>query len=81
MFGYCGKILWVDLESKRSVEKPLDKKDAEQLIGGAGLAVKIHYALRSFELDAFSPKNPLVIMTGPLTATPTPGTSRVAFCA
>ncbi|MEM4504229.1 MAG: aldehyde ferredoxin oxidoreductase N-terminal domain-containing protein, partial [Archaeoglobaceae archaeon] len=81
MFGYCGKILWVDLESKRSVEKPLDKKDAEQFIGGAGLAVKIHYALRSFELDAFSPKNPLVIMTGPLTATPTPGTSRVAFCA
>ena len=81
MFGYCGRILWIDLEGRKFVEKPLDKKDAEQFIGGAGLAVKIHYALRTFEHEAFSPKNPLVIMTGPLTATPAPGTSRVAFCA
>lgn len=81
MFGYCGKILWIDLESKKSLEKPLDKRDAEQFIGGAGLAARIHYALRTFEVDALSAKNPLVIMTGPITASPVPGTSRIAFCA
>ncbi len=81
MFGYCGKILWIDLENKKFSEKPLDKKDAEHFIGGAGLAAKIHYTLKSFEVDALSPKNPLVVMTGPLTATPVPGTSKIAFCA
>uniref|UniRef100_A0A7J2THS3 Aldehyde ferredoxin oxidoreductase n=1 Tax=Archaeoglobus fulgidus TaxID=2234 RepID=A0A7J2THS3_ARCFL len=80
MHGYCGKILRIDLNDKKGSKVAVEKKDAEQFIGGTGFGIKIHYEMRSFEKDAFSAENPLVIMTGPLTAL-APGTSRVAFCA
>ncbi|MEM1578482.1 MAG: aldehyde ferredoxin oxidoreductase family protein [Archaeoglobaceae archaeon] len=80
MFAYCGKMLRIDLESKKTFTLPVDEKSAKLFIGGAGMAIKIHYQMRSFENDSFSPKNPLIIFTGPITAF-APGSSRVAFCA
>jgi aldehyde:ferredoxin oxidoreductase len=80
MHGYCGKILRIDLEEKSYSAIPLEKRDAEQFIGGTGIGIKIHYSMKSYEKDALSPSNPLVIMTGPISGL-APGTSRVAFCA
>lgn len=81
MYGYCGKILRVNLAEK-SVESYIpDEKDLREFIGGAGLAVKLHYDMKTFEVEPLSSKNVLVLMTGPLTATKAPSTSRLEFCA
>ncbi|KUJ94315.1 MAG: Aldehyde ferredoxin oxidoreductase (Aor-3) [Archaeoglobus fulgidus] len=81
MYGYCGKILRVDLSEKTVSTLIPEEKDLREFIGGAGYAVKLHYDMRSFEVDPLSPQNPLVIVTGPLTATKAPSTSRLEFCA
>ncbi|MEM4472887.1 MAG: aldehyde ferredoxin oxidoreductase family protein [Archaeoglobaceae archaeon] len=80
MKAFCGKMLRIDLESKRSSVVQLERRDVEQFLGGSGIGIKIHYMMRSFEKNPFSAENPIVIMTGPITAL-APGTSRVVFCA
>ena len=60
---------------------PVDESDLKGYIGGVGLAAKLHYQMRTFEADPLSDKNVLTIMTGPLTATRIPATSRAEFCA
>ncbi len=75
MYGYCGKILRVDLSEKTVSTFIPDEKDLREFIGGAGYAVKLHYDMRTFEVDPLSPENTLVLMTGPLTATKAPSTS------
>ena len=81
MFGYCGRILKVDLSNKTTSVLPLDEKDARLFIGGSGMGIKLHYQLRTYEKDPLSPENLLVLMTGPLTATAVPGTGKLIFCA
>jgi aldehyde:ferredoxin oxidoreductase len=81
MKGYCGRILKVNLSQKSVDEFRVDEKDLREFVGGAGLAVKLHYERRTFEIDPLSPENPLMLMTGPLNASKIPGTSRLEFCA
>lgn len=81
MFGYCGKILRVNLSDKTVSTFVPDEKDLKEFIGGAGLAVKLHYDMRTFDADPLSPENVLMLMTGPLTGTKAPSTSRLEFCA
>lgn len=81
MYGYCGKILRVNLTEKSVASYVPEEKDLREFIGGAGLAVKLHYDMKTFEVDPLSPENALVLMTGPLTATKAPSTSRLEFCA
>ncbi len=79
--SYCGKILRVDLtEGKISTFVP-EEKDLREFIGGAGLGVKLHYDMRTFKVDPLSPENVLMLLTGPITATKAPSTSRLEFCA
>ena len=79
--SYCGKILRISLKDKKSEAVRLDESDLKGYIGGVGLAAKLHYQMRTFEADPLSDKNVLTIMTGPLTATRIPATSRAEFCA
>ncbi len=81
MYGYCGKILRVNLADGNVATYVPDEKDLREFIGGAGLAVKLHYDMRTFDADPLSPENVLMLMTGPLTATKAPSTSRLEFCA
>jgi len=60
---------------------PLDERDAKLFVGGSGIGIKLHYQLRTYEKDPLSSENLLVVMTGPLTATAVPGTSKLIFCA
>lgn len=81
MYGYCGKILRINL-SDRSVKTYVpEERDFREFIGGAGLAAKLHYVMRTFEVDPLSSDNVLTVMTGPLTGTKAPSTSRLEFCA
>jgi len=76
MYGWTGRFLRVNLtKSKISVED-LDPKIAEDFIGGLGLGVKYLYDEIDPKVDALSPGNKLLFVTGPLTGTGAPSASR-----
>ncbi|MFW9897141.1 MAG: aldehyde ferredoxin oxidoreductase family protein [Candidatus Thorarchaeota archaeon] len=82
LYGYNGKIAYIDLSSLNVEIKDLDQKIAEYYMGGVGLSAKLTYDLlsdndyQSLREDPFSSKNPLIFATGPLTGTMTPSSSR-----
>ncbi len=82
LFGYNGKIAYVDLSSLKVEVKDLDPKIVGEYLGGVGLSAKITYDLLSdadyetLRHDPFSSVNPLIFATGPLTGTVTPSSSR-----
>jgi len=63
--GYCGKILRVNLTSKKTSEQRLSNELVRAYLGGNGIAARIIYDEVSPTTDAFSPENKLVFMTGP----------------
>lgn len=73
--GWCGKILSVDLTSGKMTE--IDTAPyAERFLGGRGIATRLYWEKVPADIDAFDPKNHLIFMTGPLTATGAQGASR-----
>jgi aldehyde:ferredoxin oxidoreductase len=72
MGGWKGKILRVDLTKGTSREEALDPKLARAYVGGRGLGTKILYDAVDPTVDPLSPRNPLVLATGPLTGTNAP---------
>ncbi len=84
MFGYAGKILWVNLEAGRLEERPLSKDYIEDYVGGSGIGAKILADLTGVDfgkIHPLSPANPLIFMTGPLVGSGLPATGRLAACA
>ncbi len=76
MFGWCGKLLWVDLTSGKLEERSLDPGIAKDYIGGRGLGIRILLDHVDPEVDPLSEENVLVMATGPLTGTIAPTASR-----
>jgi aldehyde:ferredoxin oxidoreductase len=75
MYGWCGKILKVDLSDMRISElKTMDY--ADRFLGGRGIATRIYWEEVGPEVGAFDPENRLILMTGPLGATGVQGASR-----
>lgn len=72
MYGYCGKILRVNLTEKSVKVEPLDLQKAQKYIGGRGLGTKILMEEIDPGIDALSPDNKIIFITGPLTGTNTP---------
>ncbi len=64
-----GKILSVDLTSKRSKEIPLDERLAKLYIGGRGLGARLMLDYVSSNVDPLSPENYIFCMPGPFTGT------------
>ncbi|MFZ5646070.1 MAG: aldehyde ferredoxin oxidoreductase family protein [Bacillota bacterium] len=84
MYGYCGKLLGVDLTAGKISIMPLEMELAEKYIGGSGLAAAIFIRLLGKEcgsIDPVGPENPLIFMTGPLTGSPLPCSGRMVACA
>lgn len=77
--GYAGKILRVDLTSSSIATEPLKDHLILNYIGGPGVGGKILYDELPPGTDPYSPKNPLLIMTGPLTGTKIPGAVNFAL--
>ena len=75
MLSYAGQILRVDLSTGRVETEPLKEKLAKQYIGGIGLGIRLLMDNSKPGVDAFSPDNPLIFVTGPLSGTmgPTAG--------
>ena len=80
MGGHTGKILEVNLGNGKIETKSIKEEDQRKFLGGSGLAAKIFFNSFDPNVDPLSPKNPLIIMNGPVVGTQFPGTSRFAVC-
>ena len=72
MYGYHGKILRINLKTQEAKVEALDLELAKKFIGGRGLGTKFMMDEVDPKVDALSPENKLMIVTGPLTGTATP---------
>jgi len=77
--GYAGKILYVDLTEKSCRTEALNEQIAYLLLGGKGLGTWLLYKLTEKNVDPFSPDNPLIFATGPLTGTIAPTSSKLCI--
>lgn len=69
MYGaYMNKFLSVDLTNREVTTGQLDPYLAEHYVGAKGLGLKLLYDLAP-RVNAFSPENLLIFVTGPLTGT------------
>ena len=74
--GYNGKILRIDLSTGGIDHENLDEATARKYIGGVGLAAKILWDETKPDTEPLSPENELIFMTGPLTGSILPKSSR-----
>src|SRR5512142_3347663 len=68
--GYAGKFLDVDLTKRTMKDTSFDNEMLEMFFGGRGLAAKILWdrlGKRWSRVDALSPDNLLIALTGPMT--------------
>lgn len=72
MKGYVGKILRVNMTDLSYKVEALDLDLAQKFIGGRGLGTKLFRDEVDPKVDALSADNKLMVVTGPLTGTPTP---------
>ena len=75
MFAYAGKILRIDLTTGKVSTEPLTEQMAKSYIGGIGLGIRLLMDNSKAGTDPFSPDNPIIFATGPLSGTmgPTAG--------
>ncbi len=71
-----GKILKINLSEKRFETFSLPISYYENYLGGKGAALKLFYELVSPKIKPFSAENPIIIFTGPFTATGAPNSGR-----
>ena len=69
MFGYAGKLLYIDLEKGTTRKRILDLDLAKKYVGGSGLAARLLYEAASEVIDPLSSKNVLIFTSGPFTGT------------
>lgn len=76
MEGWMGKIIRVNLSYGDYQIEEIDPDYVRPYFGGRGLGSKILYDEVDPHVDPFSPENKLIFMTGPLTGTGAPCSSR-----
>jgi aldehyde:ferredoxin oxidoreductase len=76
MYGWTGKILRVDLTNAKVSEEDLAPEVARDFMGARGIGAKYLFDEVDPKVDALSPKNKLLMVTGPLTGTAAPGGNR-----
>jgi len=81
MGGNWGKVLEVDLTSGTTQDLEPDEQLYRDYLGGSGLAAKLFFDRRLWEVEPLSPDNQLMIMLGPISGTNLPGVSRLEICA
>lgn len=81
MNGYAGKILEINLTTGDFSRLDLDENDCRLYLGGSGLAAKMYLDRFPGDIDALSPENHLVLLTGPWTGSRVPGGNRFAVAA
>lgn len=75
-YGYAGKVLKIDLTERKVEVEELDREIAQKFMGSRGVGMKYLYDAMDPAVDALSPENPLLFVTGPLTGTGAPAAGR-----
>jgi len=70
--GYARRILHIDLTTGKTETEPLKEDLAKKYIGGIGLGMRLLLDHSKPGIDPFSPENPLILATGPLSGTMAP---------
>jgi aldehyde:ferredoxin oxidoreductase len=70
MYGYMGKLLFVDLTSGEPHDEALSDDLCRDYLGGYGLGARILYERMPAHADPLGPDNMLGFVTGPFTGTP-----------
>ena len=65
MFGYAGKLLFVDLTSRTCTVEALQEADARNFIGGPGLGAKVLFDRMPANTPVFAPESMIGFVTGP----------------
>jgi aldehyde:ferredoxin oxidoreductase len=76
MAGYCGKLLRANLSTGKITTENLDLELAKKFIGGRGLGSYFLTQEVDSNVDALSPSNKLIFVTGSLTGTQAPASGR-----
>jgi len=76
--GYAGRILRVDLASRRAAFEPLDEELARLYLGGKGYGTRLLYDGTEAGIDPLGPDNLLIFATGPLNGSVAPQSNRFA---
>jgi len=72
LFAYAGRILRIHLSSGAHRTEPLNEEIAKKYVGGIGLGMRLLIDNSKPDVDPFSPENPLILATGPLSGTMAP---------
>jgi len=70
MKGYMNKVINVNLSTETIESIQYDDNLLKKYIGGSGLATKILWDRKIYEVEPLSPENLLIFMTGPFANTP-----------
>ena len=65
MYGYAGKLLFVDLTAKTCTVEPLSEADARNFVGGPGLGAKVLFERMPANTPVFAPESMMGFVTGP----------------
>jgi len=82
LFGYNGKIAYINLNNQKVELKDLNTQIAKAYLGGTGLSAKLTYDwlkdedYENLKNNPLSEKNPLIFATGPVTGTIRPSSGR-----
>lgn len=69
LFGYAGKLLFVNLSTREIREEKLERDDAQRFLGGYGYGAKVLFNKMDPKADPLGPDNILGFVAGPLTGT------------
>lgn len=76
MYAYKGKILRLNLSKKTARVEEVPENLFRKYLGGRGFGAKIYYDEVKPDVNPLEPENKVVLVTGPLTGTPTFGSSK-----
>lgn len=71
-----GRILRINLTTRKSSFESVNETEVQQLLGGRGLAAKYYYDEIGPDVQPLSAENKLIFMTGPLTGVRLPSTPK-----
>ena len=69
LFGYAGKLLFVNLSTREIREEKLERDDAQRFLGSYGHGAKVLFDKMDPKADPLGPDNILGFVAGPLTGT------------
>ncbi|GAB4504700.1 MAG: aldehyde ferredoxin oxidoreductase family protein [Anaerolineales bacterium] len=76
MYGWHGKLLRINLSTRKVTIEDIPAQVCKDYIGGRGVAIRYLYDEVDPLVDPLSPENKLIFATGPLTATTAPTGNR-----